>query len=176
MSVEAVGRRRHSRGAHLVLHLREWAMATPSIAPLRTPHRTASESLAAVDNEAPLRWQRTLHLAPRDGLGIGRRAAFFALLCWLPIAVWAMLRGSFLAATVGEPLLQHYGVHVRCLLAIPLLILGERTLHAAGRRQCSQFLRSGVVDDVTRPRFEAAVQQVRRWRESSVPWLVVIGC
>ena len=50
------------------------------------------------------------------------------------IAIWALLRGRFVEAGAGEALLQHYGVNVRCLVAIPLLILGEASLHKAALR------------------------------------------
>jgi len=135
----------------------------------------AAKPFSPVDNEPPLRWQRALHLAPLAGLGVVRRAAFFALLGWLPIVVWAIVRDRFVDAAIGEPLLQHYGVHVRCLVAIPLLILGEATLHVSALRSFPQFTSSGLVDESTRPRFEAVLRTVRRWRDSSIPWLFVIG-
>ena len=109
-------------------------MATPQFVPLQRPQSEAPEPLSPIDDEPPLRWQRALHIAPRDGLGIIRRAVFFALLTWLPIAIWAFVRGRFLETWMGEPLLQHYGVHVRCLIAIPLLIVGEATLHVTAVR------------------------------------------
>src|SRR5262249_33278213 len=68
-----------------------------------------------------------------------------------------------------------YGVHVRCLVAIPLMIFGEATLNHAALRYLPQFITSGIVDDVSRPRFEKAVQDSRRVRRSALPWLVVIS-
>jgi hypothetical protein len=148
-------------------------MATPPFAP--SPAADAAKQFSPVDDEPPLRWQRAVHLAPDHGLGVLRRAIFFALLTWLPIAIWALARGRFVNTVVGEPLLQHYGVHVRCLVAIPMFILGEATLHMAGLRYFPQFITSGIVDELARPRFEAAVRTLRRWRDSSIPWFVVIG-
>ena len=137
--------------------------------------QAAEYAFSPIDNELPLRWQRALHLAPASDLGVGRRAVFFALLTWLPIAIWAFVRGRLVEADVGEPLLQHYGVHVRCLVVIPLLILGEASLHAATRRFLPQFLANGLVNDDTRPRFEAALRSARRWRDASLPWVLVLG-
>jgi hypothetical protein len=148
-------------------------MSSPQSVPASTAE--AAKQFSPVDDEPPLRWQRAVHLAPDHGLGVVRRAVFFALATWLPIAIWAIARGRFLDAIAGEPLLQHYGVHVRCLVAIPMFILGEATLHKAGLRYFPQFVTSGIVDDVTRPRFEAVVRKLRRWRDWSLPWLVVIG-
>jgi len=148
-------------------------MAAPQVVPL--PPVDTARPFSPVDNEAPLRWQRAVHLAPANGLGVARRALFFALLSWLPIAIWAMLRGRFIDAAIGEPLLDHYGVHVRCLVAIPMFILGEATLQKAAQRCFPQFIGSGVVDDAWRPYFEAALRSARRWRDASLPWLFVIG-
>jgi hypothetical protein len=148
-------------------------MATPQFVPF--PEADAAKAFSPVDDEPPLRWQRAVHLAPGNGLGVVRRAIFFALLTWLPIAVWALVRGRFLDAATGESLLQHYGVHVRCLVAIPMFILGEITLHNAAARAFPQFVDSGIVDDATRARFEAVVRTVRRWRNSTLPWLFIVG-
>ena len=54
---------------------------------------SASAEFSPIENEAPLRWLRRLHLVPADGLGARRRALFLALLTWLPIVAWAMLTG-----------------------------------------------------------------------------------
>jgi hypothetical protein len=149
-------------------------MSTPRLVPLPEAD-TSTPSFSPVDNDPPLRCQRAMHLAPPAGLGVARRAIFFAVLSWLPIAVWALLQGRFFAAASGESLLQHFGVHVRCLVAIPLLILGEATLHRATRGYIPQFIGSGLVDDAVRPRFEAAVRTARRWRDSWLPWLLISG-
>ena len=146
----------------------------PSPATQKDP--AASVDFSPIDDELPLRWQRALHLAPEDGLGVGRRAVFFALLTWLPIAVWAFLRGRFIDVAVGEPLLQHYGVHVRCLVAIPLLILGEASLHGAALRLLPQFLRKrpgrrGQRGRVSRRR----LARLAAGADATLPWVFVLG-
>ena len=128
-----------------------------------------------VDNELPLRWFRRLHLVPANGLGIFRRAVFFALLTWVPIAAWSLLAGRFATADTGEPLLRHFGVHVRCLLAIPLFILAEASLDRASRRMLAQFRASGVVSPELREPFDAAIAGIRRLRDASLPWIFVFG-
>jgi len=148
-------------------------MATPQFLPPSNAEDT--NRFSPVDNEPLLHWERVLRLAPEHGLGVVRRAIFFALVTWVPIAIWSLVRGRFIDAAVGEPLLQHYGVHVRCLVAIPMFILGEATLNQAALRYLPQFITSGIVDDISRPRFEAAIREFRRRRRSLVPWLIVIS-
>jgi hypothetical protein len=150
-------------------------MATPQLAPFPPPDAQPQKPFSPVDDEPPLRWQRTLHLVPASSLGVTRRAVVLALASWIPIAIWAWSRGRFIHTSVGEPLLAHYGVHVRCLVAIPLLIIGEATLHRASLRYFPQFVTSGLVDDTVRPGFEATIRAARRWRDASLPWLSVIA-
>jgi hypothetical protein len=135
----------------------------------------ADVEFSPVDNELPLRWFRRLHLVPANGIGAGRRAVFFALLTWLPIAAWSFVAGRFVTADSGEPLLQHFGVHVRCLLAIPLFILAEAALHHAAQRIVAQFRSSGAVSPELRERFDASIAGVRRLRDASLPWVLVAG-
>jgi hypothetical protein len=143
-----------------------------------SPGTLATDSgttFSPIDNEAPLRWMRSVGLVPRDGLGVVRRALFFALVTWLPIVIWAAIAGRLAVAETGEPLLQHYGVHVRCLLAIPLLILAESALHKAALRIVPQFLSSGLVGSDQREGFEEAIRGARRLRDATLPWVLVVG-
>jgi hypothetical protein len=56
-----------------------------------------------------------------------------------------------------------------------MLILGEATLDRAAQHYFPQFIRGGLVDDATRPRFDAVLRAVRRLRDSSLPWVFIIG-
>jgi hypothetical protein len=108
-------------------------------------------------------------------LGGGRRALLFALLTWVPIVVWAAATGHLWNDTGGERLLQHYGVHVRCLLAIPLLILADEAMHNAAKHMASQFVSSGVVGPGQRAGFDRIIGDVRRLRERSPVWVLLLG-
>ena len=100
---------------------------------------TADEDFDLMRNDALIRWQRKLRIAPQQGLGVVRRAIFFALATWLPLAVWAAMKHRLLEAESGEPLLAHFGIHVRCLVAIPLFILAEAMTHQVIGRIVGQF-------------------------------------
>src|SRR5262245_13886610 len=75
-------------------------------------------------------FQRAVGLIPAAGLGIVRRCLAFSLMTWLPLVIWAILWRRAFPGELAEPLLQHLGIHARCLLAIPLLVAAE----AAGER------------------------------------------
>ncbi len=139
--------------------------------------RTDSSPLALslVCDDPPFRVLRRVGLIPRDGLGTGRRALFFALVTWLPIAVWAALAGRALPTGAGEPLLEHFGVQVRCLIAIPVLILAQGFAHKTTTLLLPWFVKSGVVPKEKRPQLEEIVRGVMRLRNAIAPWVVIAG-
>ena len=128
-----------------------------------------------VRNDLPIRWQRRVGLAPDNGLGVARRALFFALFTWLPLVIWAALESRLLDRASGEPLLVHYGVHVRCLVAIPLLILAEGMALRIVRVIVSQFLENGLIIDSQRDRFIQIVRDITQLRDKTFPWVIVFA-
>ena len=119
------------------------------------------------------RWfrvQRAIGLIPSTGLGIARRCLVFALVTWLPIAIWALLWQRAFPGEIDEPLLRHFGVHVRCLLAIPLFIVAEAAGHLIPQRLVPYFVSSGLVADEVRPRFVQILRAVERLRDAWPVW------
>jgi hypothetical protein len=137
---------------------------------------SADAAFSPVDNEAPLRWLRRLHLAPDDGLAAGRRAFVLAMLTWLPIAVWALATGRVGGAAddAAESLLRHYGVHVRCLLVMPLLVLAEPMLHGAARAIAARLAAAAATPEA-RAAFDATCRGVVRLRDGTLPWVLLFG-
>jgi len=137
---------------------------------------SADAAFSPVDNEAPLRWLRRLRLAPAQDFGAGRRALGLALLTWLPIAAWALATGRMGggAGDTGESLLRHYGVHMRCLLVIPLLILAEPMVHRAARAVAA-LLAGAAVTPEARAAFDATGRAMVRLRDASLPWVLLLG-
>jgi hypothetical protein len=125
-------------------------------------------SFSLVQGGPPYRIQQKLGLIPRRGLGIPRRVLCFMLLTWVPVMAWAIINGRVFAGVVTEPLLQHFGVHVRCLVAIPLLIAAEAVAEGISRRIVPYFVTSGLVTEATKPRFVEILQQAVRLRDSWV--------
>jgi hypothetical protein len=132
---------------------------------------TEALSFSLIRNDLFFRAQRAIGLVPRTGLGVGRRAVFYALVSWLPIALWVALAGRAIAGAVDEPLLQHFGVTVRCLIAIPLFVMAEAMAHATLQRLLPQFVRAGLVED--RAVFVQTLEGVARLRNRTLPWVVI---
>jgi hypothetical protein len=129
--------------------------------------------LSLVRDDLPYRLQRRVGLIPEGGFGIVRRAIFFTLLTWLPLVLWAWFKGRALPGQVAEPLLQHFGIHARFLVAVPLFILGEGTLHALLGRLLPYFVTSGLVPAEGVGRFREIIHGVIQLRNLTRPWLVI---
>jgi hypothetical protein len=138
---------------------------------------TGVDDLSLVRGDWPYRLQRKVGLIPAQGLGVGRRAIFFTALAWLPIAVWAVLEGRALPApgAVTEPLLEHFGVHARLLLGIPLLIIAEALAQKTATRLLPQFVNAGIVEQKSAPQFRAVLAGIARLRDRAMPWVIIIG-
>jgi hypothetical protein len=135
----------------------------------------ADLALSLIRGDALFRLQRRIGLVPEGGLGVGRRALALALFSWLPIAASALLAGRALPGEAAEPLLQHFGVQVRCLVAIPLFVLAEGVAHGLTTRLLPHFVRSGLVPEVELPRFREILVEVARLRDRTLPWVAILG-
>lgn len=136
---------------------------------------TGNSEFIIVRHDWPIRLQRKLGLAPANGLGIGRRALFFALFTWLPIVIWAALESRLLDRASGEPLLAHYGIHVRCLVAIPLLILAEGMALRVCRTVVSQFIKNGLIIESQQDRFAKILAESAQLRDATLPWVIIFS-
>ena len=132
-------------------------------------------SFSLVRGDPWFRLQRAIGLIPSSGLGTVRRCVMFALVTWLPLAIWAVLSRRAFPGEVAEPLLQHFGIHVRCLLAIPLLLIAEAAGDLFPRRLLPYFITSGLVQEETRPQFLGIIRAAERMRDSWIACGGVLG-
>ncbi len=131
--------------------------------------------LSLVWGDLAFRLQRRVGLIPEAGLGLVRRAIFWALLAWLPIVLSAWYLAQTSGPLAAEPLLAHFGIHARFLLAVPLLILAEGSAHELTVRLLPHFVDSGVIPAAEIPRFRAALQDVVKLRDATLPWVTILG-
>ena len=132
-------------------------------------------SISLVRNDLLFRLQRRIGLIPEGGLGVGRRAIFWTLLAWLPLAVWALLNGRALQGAVQEPLLAHFAVHARLLIAIPAFLAAEALAHRAMGSYLPHFVQSGLVGPESVPAFKDALRDTAALRDRTLPWVVMAG-
>lgn len=109
---------------------------------------------------------RRSHLTD-DALGLlYRRILTISLFAWLPLLVLSALEGKMLGGGVTVPFLLDVEVHVRFLVATPLLIVAELVVHRRMRLVAQQFLERHLIPENAMVRFDAVVTSAFRLRNS----------
>jgi hypothetical protein len=106
---------------------------------------------------------------------VQRRIVVIALFAWLPLALLSGLGGRLLPGTTAVPFLLDVEVHIRYLLAVPLLVAAELVVHQRMRPVLQQFLARDLVPERSRREFDAAFASLVRWRNSTGAELSLIG-
>lgn len=118
---------------------------------------------------------RALRLVSGDGLSVRRRILIFVAVSWLPVAAGAIAIGRAVGGDAAEPLWQHFGVHARCLVAIPLLLAAELLAERWVPVLVRYFVESGLVPESEHAGFRDALRAAARLRDSGWGQLLVIG-
>jgi hypothetical protein len=102
------------------------------------------------------------------------RALLATCICWLPLLVLAFLQGLAFPPKVKVPFLLDYAVHLRFLIALPILILAESAIDRRWNILAQEFLRSGLVEREEIPEYETVIQKITRLRDRAFPELVML--
>ena len=115
------------------------------------------------------------HLADDALMLVRQRILFIALFAWLPLLGLSALEGHLMKGTTTIPFLMDLEVHVRFLVAIPLLIAAELVVHQRMRPVIRQFLDRRLVPESSMRQFKAAIEASTRLRNSALAELLLIA-
>lgn len=102
-----------------------------------------------------------------DALGwLKRRILFLILLTWLPLLMLSLLSGQATGGGVRVSFLYDLEMHIRFLVALPLLLLAEWVSHNRLRPVVVQFIERGIITPQNRAGFDACIQSALRVRNS----------
>ncbi|MFA5922972.1 MAG: hypothetical protein WC856_17070 [Methylococcaceae bacterium] len=99
---------------------------------------------------------------------VKRRVIAFSLFTWLPLLMLSVLAGEALGGAIKVPFIYDVDVHVRFLVALPLLLVAELVVHQRMRLIVRQFIGRGIVPARSIPEFEAIIGSAMRLRNSVV--------
>ena len=118
---------------------------------------------------------RQAHLSDDALMMVRQRIIVIALIAWLPLLVLSALEGQLLGGSAAVPFLLDVEVHIRFLVALPLLIIAELVVHQRMRPLLRQFLERNLIPENAMPRFEAAVASAFRLRNSLLAEVLLIA-
>lgn len=102
-----------------------------------------------------------------DTLGlVKRRTIFISLFTWLPLLLLSLLPGEPTDNAIKVSFLYDIDVHIRFLLALPLMLVGELVVHQRLRPLIRQFVDRGIIASEDLPQFEAIIGSALRLRNS----------
>jgi hypothetical protein len=104
-----------------------------------------------------------------------RRTILITLLTWLPLLALTILDGSAASEALVVPFLYDWEVHIRFLVAMPLLIAAELLVHQRVRGVVQQFLERDLVPGDVVERFDAAIQSAFRLRNSLAAEVAIVA-
>jgi hypothetical protein len=102
-----------------------------------------------------------------------RRLVFIPLICWLPPFLLAALAKPG-APVVADTFLRDPEVHIRLLVALPLLIGAEAFVHSRLGTLVPQFLQRGIVAPQDQPRFQKIIDSTVRLRNSVAAEVILL--
>ena len=106
---------------------------------------------------------------------VRQRIIVITLLAWLPLLLLSALEGKMLGGGVRVPFLLDAEVHIRLMVALPLLIIAELVVHQRMRPLLQQFLERNLIPENAMARFEAAIASAFRLRNSLLAELLLIA-
>lgn len=136
----------------------------------------AGDDLSLVQGGPLFKLQSALGLGPRQHRrSVAIRVLALVAVTWLPVAIGAVVMGRAWGVGTHEPLLQHFGVHTRCLVAIPLFVIGEGVADRILPGLLRYFVSSGVVPPSLLPNYRAVLSEFKALRDSRWGLVLVLG-
>ena len=109
-----------------------------------------------------------------DGLHLlKRRLIVIPLLVWLPLLILSIFEGNFWGSEQVS-FIHDIELHIRFLIAMPMLIGAELIVHQRMRKVLSNFLDRKLIPELDMHRFEAAITSAFKLRNSALSEVLMI--
>ncbi|MCX7104380.1 MAG: hypothetical protein NTU70_03765 [Methylococcales bacterium] len=110
-----------------------------------------------------------------DTLGLlKRRVVVISLFTWFPLLLFSVFSGEVLESETKVPFFYDLDVHLRFLVALPLLLIAELVVHLRIRPIVWQFIYRGIISKRDRPEFEGIIASALSLRNSMVIEILLI--
>lgn len=105
---------------------------------------------------------------------VRKRILVITAIAWLPLLAFTTLEGNLLGGDVAVPFLRNFDVHIRFLVAMPLLIAAEIVVNQRMRPVVRSFIDRNLISEEGNERFNAAVASAFRFRNSVAAEVLLI--
>jgi hypothetical protein len=109
---------------------------------------------------------RKTHLCGDNLEFVFRRVSVVTCLAWVPLLLLAAFERNLLGSTIRVPFLYDIEVHVRFLIALPLLLATEVLVHTSIWSSLQRFTTRNIICKEELPAYRAALDSTLRIRDS----------
>jgi len=95
-----------------------------------------------------------------------KRTLTLALFTWLPLLILSFITGKALSGSATVPFIEDIAVHIRYLVAVPIMIFAELLVHQRMRVVVKQFIDRKIIPEDKLEKFHAAIHSALRLRNS----------
>lgn len=117
---------------------------------------------------------RRAHLSGDALQLLTRRIIVLTAIAWVPLLLLSLAQGHALPGDVQLPFLHDIELHVRLLIAMPILIAAELIVHKRMRPIINAFFERQLIPSESMPKFTAAVESALRLRNSAWTEVIII--
>lgn len=105
---------------------------------------------------------------------VKRRIVMITLFCWLPLLLLFLLFRAQVEGQIKVPFLYDIDVHIRFLLAVPLMLVAELVVHQRIGPLIKQFRKREIISRDTLPQFQAIIHSALGIRNSVLIEVVLV--
>jgi hypothetical protein len=109
---------------------------------------------------------RKAHLTGNALELVKKRTLIICLIAWLPLFVISMIKGQAWGEGTNLPFIEDLEVHIRFLLAMPLMVFAELIIHQRMKLVVQQFEERELIPEDAKVQFNNAISSAYRWRNS----------
>jgi hypothetical protein len=95
-----------------------------------------------------------------------RRTFILSAIAWLPLLILSAFTGTALGGAVRVPFLSDFDTNIRFLIALPILIAAEISVHSNISPPLQRFVTRAIVREEDLPAFRSAINSALRLRNS----------
>jgi hypothetical protein len=105
---------------------------------------------------------------------IKQRTIIISLLTWLPLFILSVIKGQAWGEGTNLPFIEDFEVHIRFLIAVPLMIVAELLVHQRMRMVVVQFEERNLIPEPSLVQFHNAIGSALRLRNSIFAELFIL--
>ena len=117
---------------------------------------------------------KRVHLSGKELELVKLRIVALAMFAWLPLLLLSILNGQAWGDSLNLPFIEDLDVHIRFLVALPILIFAELLVHQRISIVVKEFLERKLIPDSEISKFHNAISSALRLRNSFIAEIAIV--